>query len=188
MKKCTFEVIFIGFTRKSDHFWTKKIEVRQKIIKNKISQMCPLSVWECPRRTCGTLGCPCASLACPWVRARLPLLGWSGLRLSLAAQGGDITKIWEKPEKSWKSWFFVFSPNVLQGVRGCSQHASGTPACLCAFRFAHTRLDSLPSLIIIWSFQNTVQRSVASSLSCWVKPKGNYKPPGEACKVFHIIL
>ena len=54
--------------------------------------MCSPSVLECPRHTYGTLGCSCASLACPYARTRLPLLGWGGLRLSLAAQGGGMTK------------------------------------------------------------------------------------------------
>ena len=54
--------------------------------------MCSPSVLECPWHTYGTLGCSCASLACPYARTRLPLLGWGGLRLSLAAQGGGMTK------------------------------------------------------------------------------------------------
>ena len=80
--------------------------------------MCPLSVWECPRRPYGTLGCPCASLACPRVRARLPLRGWSGLRLSLAAQGGDITKYGKNPKNLENRDFSFFFPKCVAGCPG----------------------------------------------------------------------
>ena len=97
--------------------------------------MSSLCVWECPRYTYGTLGCSCASLACPYARTRLPLLGWGGLRLSLAAQGGGMTKNLKKTRKISKYHDFRVFSTVCSG---CSQHASGTPACLCALRFAST--------------------------------------------------
>ena len=134
-----------------DIFGPKFFEVWWKKHQKYFFKMCSPSVLECPRHTYGTLRCSCASLACPYARTRLPLLGWGGLRLSLAAHW---QKIWKNTKNLEISWFFVFFSNVFPVCPGCSQHASGTPACLCALRFASTHALTYVTLIIIWSFPN----------------------------------
>ena len=104
--------------------------------------MCSPSVLECPRHTYGTLGRSCASLACPYARTRLPLLGWGGLRLSLAAQGGGMTKNLKKHEKSRNFVIFHVFLECFCGVSGvlpARLRHSRVP--LCAPIREHTRLD-----------------------------------------------
>ena len=48
----------------------------------------------------------------------------------------------------------MFFSNAFAVCPGCSQHASGTAACLCALRFASTHALTYVTLIIIWSFPN----------------------------------